>query len=307
MLNIADIPRILEAFNKVPPELVLKRLTYWNSLIFETKYHNIEDDWYYFGEKKAIDWSPIYLPDPSRNPMEFIDNNLDIKSVRHYPLHDFRPEAKFSKKTKYATFFYKNDKESIELIGKDFAQFRSAKNYFKDEDFTIEYYNKDNHLTTDIVFEVRKLIEGWKLRKEEIKEDVNYEPFDIITNLFNYGQMIDYLTTIVRYKGEILHYETSERIHQNYVILIDIKPSFSVSDEVSAKFKYTSRLVHWIHMKHWDDLYTGDRVNPIYYNIGYGFWDDFKNRLRPFAAVPDTITKLDRVVVKEVSVSNELF
>ena len=306
MLNIADIHKIRKAFSEINPEDALDRFTYWNSLIFENKYHNIENGWYFFGDK-VIDWSPIFLENPNRNPRDFLDERKDIKGVRHYPLQNFKPDEKFNNKTKYATFFYKNDKETLELIGKDYSQFRSAKNYFNDPDFTVEYYNQDNHITSEVAFEVRKVIEGWKQHKAEIKETVNYEPFDLITNLCNYGTMLDYCTTIVRYKGEILHYETSERVHQNYVILIDIKPSFSVSDEVASKFKYASRLVHWLHIKYWDDKYDGDRKNPIYYNIGYGFWDDFKNRLRPFAVVPDKTTKINKEHKETKSVSNELF
>ena len=108
--------------------------------------------------------------------------------------------------------------------------------------------------------------------------------------------------------GKRLYYETSERVHQNYIILIDIKPSFNLTEEIAAKFKYTSRLVHWLHIKYWDEKYEGDRKHSIYYNIGMGFWDDFKNRLRPFAVVPDKMTKINTEVVEPVqSTSNELF
>jgi hypothetical protein len=310
MLNIADIPKIKKAWSSLKPDEVLGRLSYENNLLHATKGHKLLNGWYYYGWANYCMWSPIFLEDTSRDPMEFFKENPEITHCSHYQdIHSISHKPS-EKKSKYATFLYTNSEENLSLNGKEYAKFRQALNYMKDNKITIEQYSENKPVDLAIVLEVKCLIDSWKThKKENIKEKVNYEPFEVISNLYDYGTSLEYLTTIIRYDGVIIHYETSERIHPNYIIISDLKPNVSLPKEVATKFGYVNRLNHYTHLVHWHNKYIEqgyDKSFPIYYNIGDDDWVSYKSSLKPSHIVSTINKKVGKPPVKK-SLSNQLF
>ena len=313
MLDISRIPEILKAYSQIKPEEVLNRFSYEHTLIFNMSSIHISGDWLYIMEGKKLYWSPIYLPEPNRNPEDFfpyakskgieIGNIAMLKTQKSEFLDSRYKPKKFGS---HVIYIYDNNNDMMNSYGKDYERFRVARKYFNDPDLTVEVFDKNNMIDLKTFNDINNTIEVWKDYESEKGFSVNYRPIRLTENLMRYGQYIDFVTMVVRYKGELVSFFTSERLNPNFVILADGKVNFALPKEIERKFQYVQHLQHWMHLDYWNWLLEHDLTKPIYFNIGMSGPDSYKNRLRPVHKLEEYRYDV-KADFKHIEQSNDLF
>lgn len=312
MLEITRIPEILKAYSKIPIEELLNRFSYEHTLIFNMNSIHISGDWLYIMEGKKLYWSPIYLPDPLVNPERFLsyalEAQIEIGQIAMLPTQYsevLSTNHKAAKHGHHIIYIYDNNEKMMQSQGKDYERFRVARKYLNDLDITVDIFDNKNMIDLNTFNDIHNTIEAWKDYEESKGIRVNYRPIRVTENLLKYGHMIDFITMVVRYKGELVSFFTSERLAPNYVILTDGKVNFRLDKSIERKFQYVQHLQHWMHLNHWNSK-EHDTSKPIYFNIGMSGPDSYKNRFRPVQKLVEY-----RYNVKEefavVEKSNDLF
>lgn len=298
MLTIDNIKQIQNITFRVKPEDVLTKLHYNMSYIFYSKGHYLTDQgWYYHNYDGCFNY-PALNQDENIHPDEFLKlKNRNYDCMLTFETQNSPIVKGYKPKSGHRTFLYTNSQEALNLEGKKYYKFRKAKKYFEDENFTIETYSNvqgvQSLFSNELVLEILTLLKDWSVHQKSIGHTISYDITRAIRDLFVFQSHIDFYMTIFRYKGEIVHYQVSERINTFYVTVSEIKPSKSIDREIETKFKYTSRLAHWEHIKFWDNtLSIEDRKSPIYYDLGFSDWNSFKNELNPYMVPAGKVTDI---------------
>jgi hypothetical protein len=308
MVSKSELKSIAEAYRKVPKDEVLNHFQFESSLMFNPKNIKLTDNgWAYYQEGASIYKGVTNINNPEQDPNKFIESLSSYYEIeRVYSEENQLGELLNGlpkKKMGMLMFLYDNNGLLLSKVGKDYHRFRTSSKYLEDPDFRVEEFDNNNPLTYEALSAIMSLNDSWKAKKKEDNDPASYDVNRCIKNLFEIGSLTEYYVTLIWYKEELLHFHSSERLHNNFAILLDSKVNFGVDKELNTQFRYCNFLQHWLHIKKWH--IEGEKV---YYHSGMTSMSSYKVQLRPAIISKYYLTLVaDMPFISRPSKSNSLF
>lgn len=289
-MTYSDVPKVLEAYKKVPPESSLN-LAFEHTCFFNIGNLKSDIGWAYYQEGASTYYGAVNLDKPETNPDEFLLRLSELPSIKRiYAREDNQSQVLSGLKGKHARgyiYIFDNNPNAIKMLGTDYRRFRTAHKYLDNPDIRIEQFHVQNPLTSEAVLAILNINVIWHKYQSDNGNRPSYDIDRCVKAIYSHGKISDYLVTLIWYKGTLLHYHTSERLNKNFVVLLDSKTNFSIDKELEREFQYVTFLDHWLHLSFWDNKLRSEVPEdvylkyPIYYHTGMSDKDSYKDRLRP--------------------------